>query len=260
MPDQIIKFEDGAVYEQLMGIWSQSVGLEFLEWLAPTDDQHWIDIGCGNGAFTEQIIRNCSPSKIQGIDPSDAQINFAKNRLEGQLASFQTGDAMELPFDSNQFDVATMALALFFVPEPMRGVQDMSRVVRTGGLVTAYVWDIFGGGFPLEPIHAEMRAMDIKHILPISAEVSRLENLENLWVDLGLKSVETCVITVERTFTSFSSFWDVALHSGTLKTVFEKLEKATKEDIKNATMASLKVGDEEQFTLKAHANAIKGIV
>ena len=167
---------------------------------------------------------------------------------------------MELPFDSNQFDVATMALALFFVPEPMRGVQEMSRVVRTGGLVTAYVWDIFGGGFPLEPIHAEMRAMDIKHILPISAEVSRLENLENLWVDLGLKSVETCVITVERIFTSFSSFWDVALHSGTLKTVFEKLETATKEDIKNATMESIKVGDGEQFTLTAHANAIKGIV
>ena len=260
MRDQIIKFEDGEVYEKLMGVWSQSVGLEFLEWLTPAENQRWIDIGCGNGAFTEQIIRNCSPAKVQGVDPSEAQIDFARKRMEGELAIFQIGDAMQLPFGSNQFDIATMALALFFVPEPMRGVQEMSRVVRTGGLVTAYVWDMFGGGFPLEPIHAEMRAMDIKHILPISADVSRLENLHDLWVDFGLKSVETSVITVERTFTSFSSFWTVALNSGTLKPVFEKLAKTTKENIRNATMASLKLKDDDPFTLKAHANAIKGIV
>ena len=162
MPEQIIKFEDGEVYEQLMGVWSQSVGLEFLKWLTPLENQRWIDIGCGNGAFTEQIIRNCVPKKVQGIDPSDAQIGFARNRLEGEVVSFQSGDAMQLPIGSNQFDIATMALALFFVPEPMRGVQEMSRVARTGGLVSAYVWDMFGGGFPLEPIHSAMRAINIK--------------------------------------------------------------------------------------------------
>ena len=71
MPDQIIKFEDGAVYEQLMGIWSQSVGLEFLEWLAPMDDKNWIDIGCGNGAFTEQIkISWWNPCNIRAYSKS----------------------------------------------------------------------------------------------------------------------------------------------------------------------------------------------
>ncbi len=260
MPDRIINFEDGAVYEQLMGIWSQSIALEFLGWLTPPKNQRWIDIGCGNGAFTEQIIKTCSPVNVQGVDPSDAQLDFARKRLEGELTSFQIGDAMQLPFNSNQFDIATMALALFFVPVPLRGVQEMGRVVRTGGLVTAYVWDMFGGGFPLEPIHAEMRAMDIKHLLPISADISRLENLEHLWVDYGLKSVETSVFTVKRIFTSFSVFWNIALNSGTLKPVFEKLAKATKEDIRNATMEALKVKDDDQFTLKAHANAVKGVV
>ena len=56
MPDTEIKFEDGAAYERMMGVWSQLIGLEFLDWLSPPSDQRWVDIGCGNGAFSEQIV------------------------------------------------------------------------------------------------------------------------------------------------------------------------------------------------------------
>ena len=61
-----IKFEDGVAYERMMGVWSQLVGSEFLNWLSPRKGQRWIDVGCGNGAFTEQVIQRCSPSEVQG--------------------------------------------------------------------------------------------------------------------------------------------------------------------------------------------------
>ena len=40
-----IKFEDASGYDQMMGVWSQLVGDEFLKWLAPKRGQRWLDIG-----------------------------------------------------------------------------------------------------------------------------------------------------------------------------------------------------------------------
>ena len=59
---------------------------------------------------------------------------------------------MALPFDADRFDAAVMALVIFFVPEPAKGVSEMMRVVRSGGLVAAYVWDVLDGGSPTDPI------------------------------------------------------------------------------------------------------------
>ena len=99
MSDKKIVFEDGNAYERMMGVWSQIVGKEFIEWLNPTSGQSWIDIGCGTGAFTAQIAELCSPSQLLGIDPSEHQIEFARKRSMAHSATFQTGDATDLPFE-----------------------------------------------------------------------------------------------------------------------------------------------------------------
>src|SRR5215469_13985068 len=74
MSQQPIRFDDGAAYESLMGAWSRLVGQVFLDWLSPATGQRWIDVGCGNGAFTELLVQRCAPAETQGIDPSEAQI------------------------------------------------------------------------------------------------------------------------------------------------------------------------------------------
>jgi ubiquinone/menaquinone biosynthesis C-methylase UbiE len=50
-----------------------------------------------------------------------------------------------------------MALVLVFVPDPAKGVSEMVRVVVPGGAVVTYMWDMLGGGFPLDPIYSEMQ-------------------------------------------------------------------------------------------------------
>ena len=156
MTQQPIRFTDGEAYERGMGPWSQLVGEVFLDWLAPRSGLRWIDIGCGNGSFTALAAQRSAPAEIQGIDPSEAQIAFARARPGARDATFRLGDAMALPFDTGQFDVAVMALVLFFVPDPAKAVAEMTRVVAPGGTVAAYVWDIFGGGLPTLPIQAEL--------------------------------------------------------------------------------------------------------
>ena len=64
----------------LMGRWSALVGEVFLDWLAQPKGLRWLDVGCGNGAFTELIVARCAPAEVQGLDPSEAQIAYARTR------------------------------------------------------------------------------------------------------------------------------------------------------------------------------------
>ena len=133
MTDQPIRFNDGDAYEHMMGVWSHLTGNIFLDWLAPSSGLRWIDVGCGTGAFTELVAKRCAPTEIEGIDPSEEQLAFARKRPAASVANFRVGDAMALPFSERKFDIAAMALVIFFVPEPAKGVAEMVRVVRPGG-------------------------------------------------------------------------------------------------------------------------------
>ena len=132
MAEPQIRYDDGAAYERMMGTWSRLAGNVFLDWLAPQSGLRWIDVGCGNGAFTELLVDRCAPAEVQGIDPSEAQLAFARNRTAAPVAEFRQGDAMALPFPDKKFDAAVMALVIFFVPEPARGVAELARVVGAG--------------------------------------------------------------------------------------------------------------------------------
>ena len=138
MAEPQIRFDDGAAYERMMGVWTRLVGQIFLDWLAPPQNLKWLDVGCGNGAFTELIVERCAPAEVQGIDPSEGQLAFARTRPAARKAEFRLGDAMALPFPAKSFDAAVMALVLVFVPEPAKGVAEMARVVRPGGNLVAF--------------------------------------------------------------------------------------------------------------------------
>ena len=206
-----IRFDDGASYETYMGVWSRSVGEDFLRWLDPAPGWRWVDVGCGNAAFTEMLVERCAPADVQGIDPAEAQIAFARARLPaGAPAAFHVGDAQSLPWTDARFDAAVMALVIFFVPDPVKAVAEMVRVTRPGGSVSTYAWDMFGGGFPYAAMLEEMEAMGVATPGPPSEEASRLETLRSLWQGAGLVNVETRTIEVQRSYESFERFWEIA--------------------------------------------------
>jgi ubiquinone/menaquinone biosynthesis C-methylase UbiE len=257
--DNTIRFDDGAAYEQMMGRWSRLAGERFIDWIGVPEGARWLDVGCGNGAFTELLVQRCRPADVQAFDPSPGQLAYARTRLPpGTPVTWVEADAMRLPVPDAAADAAVMALVLFFVPEPAAGVAEMCRAVRPGGVVAAYHWDILGGGFPLADIGAELRKLGIPPRLPPSVEASTIEASTALWQQAGLRQVRTCAITVQRRFEHFDEYWNSAASSNTLRSAFESLSDAQRDDLKARVRHRVQAG-EGPLTLSARANAVCGV-
>jgi SAM-dependent methyltransferase len=255
-----IRFDDGAAYERYMGKWSQLAGELFLNWLAPKPGLRWLDVGCGNGAFTEMLVERCAPVSVHGIDPSEEQLAYARTRPALRVAEFRQGDAMALPFPDDTFDAAVMPLVIFFVPEPARGVAEMARVVGPGGTVSAYAWDMLGGGFPYDALWVEMRGMGVAVPLPPSPEASRIEALRDLWTGASLDAVETREITVQRTFVDFDDYWTTILGGPSVGRGLATMLPDDLAILKTRMRARLPADAAGRITYPARSNAVNGRV
>jgi len=176
------------------------------------------------------------------------------------MAQFHQGDAMALPFPDRSFDAAAMALVIFFVPDPAKSVAEMVRVVTPGGTVAAYAWDMAGGGFPLEPVLAELRGAGFSPARPPSVEASKMDVLQDLWAHAGLVDLGTRRIDVERSFVDFDDFWGAVSLAPSLGSVFKSMPADDLERIKDRVRARLRQDASGRITYGAFANAIHGRV
>jgi ubiquinone/menaquinone biosynthesis C-methylase UbiE len=254
-------FNDGEAYERLMGRWSKLVGQQFLDWIAPAQGLSWLDVGCGNGAFTEEVIARYAPSKIAGVDPSEGQLAYARTRPGGKRAEFRVADAQSLPFDNRSFDIVAMALAISFVPDPAKGASEMTRVARPGGTVATYMWDFSIGGAPVEPIYRALHANGITPPKPANAAVATLDGMQALWTKAGLQAVEVKHIRINAVFDSFDDYWiSNSAPSGPQGVLISRMPPDLRERVRQALAADLLPGADGRVTVPAVASAVKGKV
>ena len=252
-------FSDGAAYERLMGRWSRMAGEKFIDWLGLPGGLRWLDVGCGNGAFTEEIVNRCAPAAVTGIDPADGQIAYARKRPGTRVAEFHVGDSQALPFADGAFDAATMALVIAFVPVPAKGVAELARVIRPGGTAAAYIWDRPANGVPLWPIYKAVKDMGMEVPQPPSAAFSTREAMDGLWREAGLEAVETTVIRVTVSFKDFEDFWQSnTLPVGPHSKFVNGLAEDQKQELRRRLRDSLPTAAGGRISYEAVANAVKG--
>jgi ubiquinone/menaquinone biosynthesis C-methylase UbiE len=254
-------FADGEAYERLMGRWSRVAGAEFLRWLEVPPNMRWLDSGCGNGAFTEEIAARCAPASIHGVDPSDGQIAFARKRPVAQHADFAIGDAQALDFADQSFDAAIMALVVAFLPDPAKAVRELARVTRPGGWVATYMWDLPGGGAPIAPVGAAMKSLGIGPLIRPNEDASREQSLRDYWQQAGLAAVETRVIEIEVAFADFADFWaSNSMPVGPAGVMISKMPPQQREQVQARLRESLPTTADGRIAYRAFANAVKGRV
>jgi SAM-dependent methyltransferase len=167
---------------------------------------------------------------------------------------------MALPFPDDTFDAAVMPLVIFFVPDPARGVAEMARVVCPGGIVTAYAWDMVGGGFPYEALHDEMRGLGVAVPTPPSPDASRIDVMRELWIGVGLVGIETREITVQRTFIDFDDYRTTVLGGASVGSQLAAMASRDQNRLWARMRARLPEDATGRITYSARANAVKGCV
>jgi SAM-dependent methyltransferase len=189
-------------YELYMGRWSRLLALRFTAFAGVEDGQRILDVGTGTGALAASLSRN----EVVGIDPSAAFIDHAKKSCRAQL---EVGDAQALRFADQSFDHAMALLAINFVPNHEKALAEMRRVTRSGGVVSAGVWDYGGGMESLRIFWDEAAALEPsaapKH--ERNMKLSRSGELGELWKKAGLRDVREEPIVIEQAFSSFDDYW-----------------------------------------------------
>jgi ubiquinone/menaquinone biosynthesis C-methylase UbiE len=170
------------------------------------------------------------------------------------------GDAMDLPFAHAAYDVAVMALALFFAPDPERGVREMARVLRPGGLAAAYNWDIPAGGLPHAPIGSEMRAMGFPPALPPSVDTANVDRMCELWTTAGFTALAITTVEAPRTFESFDAAWDTCTLSPAIAQVLSQQPSEVQAELKARVRGKCLPDAQGRITWTGRANAIRGVL
>jgi SAM-dependent methyltransferase len=101
-----------------------------------------LDVGCGTGVITEEMATRCK-GQVIGVDVDAAMIAFVQNK--GSQAEYRVGDAHQLDFPDDHFDVVACHFLLMWVGDPALVVREMARVTRPGGAVLACAEPDYGG-------------------------------------------------------------------------------------------------------------------
>ena len=252
----------GDLYEPYVGRWSRVVAKEFLGWLEVPRSARWLDVGCGTGALTQTILRDCAPRAVHGVDPSAGFLETAKQRTSG--ASFEVGDAQALPAKDAEFDAAVSGLVLNFVPNPERAAREMRRAVRPGGTVGAYVWDYAGkmelmryfwdAAVELDPA---ARALDEGVRFPLCNETA----FRKLFMEAGLRDVAVRAIDAATPFRDFDDYWTPFLGGqGPAPGYCMSLDEARRVALRDRLRSRLPVRPDGSIPLIGRAWAVKGTV
>lgn len=257
------KWSSGDAYEPYVGRWSRRVAAEFVDWLDVAKEARWLDVGCGTGALTETILERAAPRQVDGVEPSEEFLGFARSRLDDRRIELRQGDAHALPFESGTFDAAVSGLVLNFVAEPEKAIFEMKRAVRPGGIVAVYVWDYAGEMQLMRHFWDAAAALDsAAHDLDEGRRfpICRPEALRALFAGADFGDVEDRAIDVPTVFRDFDDYWSPFLGGqGPAPGYCVSLPESKREALREKLSATLPTSPDGSIHLMARAHAIRGV-
>lgn len=109
-----------------------------------------LDCGCGPGSLTLSLAETANPEQIIGTDLEESQLEIARSeavRRNIDNASFEIASIYDLPFESNSFDIVVISAVIGNLQEPLRGFNEVHRILKTGGIIAVKEFDHGGDLF-----------------------------------------------------------------------------------------------------------------
>ena len=204
-------FADAEAYERFMGRWSRLVAPQLVDFTDVPDRGRFLDVGSGTGALAFALAERKPQALVRGIDPSKEYVAYADsmNPFPGRV-SFGTGDAQRLRLADASFDASLSLLVFNFIPAPAKAIQEVRRVTKPGGRISAAVWD-YGDGMRMlrtfwdaaVSFDPKAEKLDEKHM-----PLCRAGELSELWRQAGLENVREKPQMITMRFESFADYWD----------------------------------------------------
>lgn len=192
-------------YDRYMGAWSRQLSPQLIKFAGVRSGQRVLDVGCGPGALTAELLDVVGDGSVSAVDPSESFVVAARARHPGVDVRQATAEA--LPFPDRTFDAALAQLVVHFMADPVAGSREMARVTRRGGVVAACVWDFGGDRGPLGPFWEAARATDPAVIDESHLAGTREGHLAELFEAAGLGDIEDGVLSASRTYADFEDWW-----------------------------------------------------
>jgi SAM-dependent methyltransferase len=247
---------DAAAYDAFMGRYSVLLSPLLADFAGVSAGQRALDVGCGTGMLTGELIDRLGVSSVSAADPSVPFVAAMRDRYPE--VDVQQAPAELLPYPDDSFDVAMAQLVVLFMSDPVAGLAEMARVTRPGGVVAACVWDHAGGQGPLSLFWKAARDLD-PNVEDESALAGTGEgHLKELLTAAGLRDVEQGTLSIGVEHPSFEEWWEpYTLGVGPAGAHVASLSPQAQAELRERCRSSL---PEAPFVLPAVAWAARGLV
>jgi SAM-dependent methyltransferase len=194
-------------YDRFMGRYSAPLAPAFADFAGVVPGQRVLDVGCGPGALTTDLVDRLGPTAVTAVDPSESFVAAARERHPE--VSVEHASAESLPFADRTFDAALAQLVVHFMTDPVAGLREMARVTRADGVVAACVWDhARGGQGPLNLYWEAVHELDPEAADESDLAGARKGDLTGLFEAAGLHHIEESHIAVSVEHPSFEEWWE----------------------------------------------------
>ena len=198
-------FDQADAYDRFMGRYSTQLTSQMADLARVSGDTRVLDVGCGPGALTGELVARVGAANVSAIDPSPPFVDAVRRRYPGVDA--RVASAEELPFTDDAFDASLAQLVVHFMRDPVAGLREMARVTKSGGAVVACVWDAAGQS-PIAPFFRAARSLDSTVKDESERAGTREGHLAELFRAAGLRDVESTTVTAALEHPTFESWWD----------------------------------------------------
>lgn len=254
---------DAEAYDAYIGRWSRLAARMLVDWIGVAPGSTWLDVGCGTGALSQAIIEGADPSRVTGIDKSQAFVARAKSLISDDRFFVAAGDASSLAMPDGSFDAVVSALMLNAMPDQPAVLREFVRVAKPGGVVATYLWDFDGEMQVLRYFWDAARALDPDADASSADDeafaICRPDRLKAAFEAAGLCDVDVRALDVSAHFRDFDDYWSPLQrgHAPSQEHV-ASLSDAARSRLRDRLRATLPIASDGSIDLIARAWAAKG--